>query len=77
VRQPPQRWVFRQRGENPDPRTDERIDYYVTHKVGGRYKWRATEPRGPIRVGKRFYAWIRKKYSCQGDTSRTIRVHAG
>jgi hypothetical protein len=69
--------VFRQRGKNPDPRTDARIDYYQTHKVGGRAKWRATEPRERIRVGKRYYAWIRKEYGCQGDTSRTIRVRAG
>src|SRR3954447_8297947 len=69
--------VFRQRGENPDPRTDARIDYYQSRKVGGKYKWRATEPRERIRVGKRYYAWVRKEYGCERDTSRTIRVHTG
>ena len=66
--------VFRQKGKKPDPRTDARIDYYQSRRVHGKYKWRADEPRESIRVGKRYYAWMRNEYGCQSDTSRTIRV---
>jgi hypothetical protein len=68
--------VFRQRGKNPHPRTDVRVAYNVAQKIGDRYKWRATSPRKRIRVGKRYYARIKREHRCQSDTSRTVRVRA-
>src|SRR5215208_4184967 len=66
--------VFKQRGASPHPRTDVRVAYNVPRKIGDRYKWQTTSPRKRIRVGKRYYARIKKEHGCQSDTSRTVRV---
>ena len=64
--------IATQLGNRQNRRRDPTLENAMTHKASrGKYKWTLGQ-RG---LRKRYYAVIKKRHGCDGDTSPTIKVH--
>jgi hypothetical protein len=62
--------VFKQRGAEQDPRTDDRVGSDTAERHGDVYQWSIGQPG----VFGRMYARAPQTPDCKADSSQTIRI---
>lgn len=62
--------VFKQRGQEQDPKNDKNIASDTAGLQGSDYTWST----GNTGVSGRFYARVKRTLECKGDRSQTVRT---